>query len=104
MAEKKNTQHDWSDADLRAQLEQVSGRRIRSRRDIDTYVDELTSKATARRSRSQRLKNTLLVTLLALSFAQYYYTEVQLEILSQPSITVFVPVNSGASAKPYLGG
>lgn len=91
-----------SDGDLVAHLERLTGRRIKSRQDISDYVNELSVKATERRSKSQHLKNFLLVALLIVAAGQYYFLDVQLQILSQPSLTVFVPVKGGsAPPRPY---
>jgi len=92
-----------SDRDLLAHLERLTGRPIKSRQDISDYISELSTKAKEKQSSSQRLKNSLLIALLIVAAAQYYFIDVQLEILSQPTLTVFVPVKAG-SPGPYLGG
>jgi hypothetical protein len=104
MAEDKNSGAPTeSDADLIAHLERLSGRSIKSRKDIAEYVDDLTRKGNQRKSKSQHLKNLLLALLLIVSAAQYYYLDVQLQILAQPSLTVFVPVKDGAApTRPYI--
>lgn len=115
MGEKNNRASDQTDNstqgqtrtndDLVAHLERLTGRRIKSRQDISDYVSELTGKAKRKQSKSQHLKNLLLATLLIVSAAQYYFLDVQLEILSQPTLTVFVPVrDASGSQRPYLGG
>jgi len=94
-----------SNDELVAHLERLTGRRIKSRQDISDYVSELTGKAKQKQSKSQHLKNFLLATLLTVTAAQYYFLDVQLEILSQPTLTVFVPVrDDSGSQRPYLGG
>jgi len=55
------------------------------------------------RPKSRLPKRALLATLLLAAFAQYYFIDVQLQILSQPALTVFVPVK-GHPARPHLGG
>ena len=92
-----------STSELVAHLEQLSGRRIRSRQDISDYVGELSARAAARRSKIQHLKNFLLVALLITAAGQYYFIDIQLEILAQPALTVFVPVKGdSAPRRPYI--
>lgn len=92
-----------SNDELVAHLERLTGRRIKSRQDISDYVSELSVKAAERRSKSQRLKNFLLVALLIVAAGQYYFLDVQLEILAQPSLTVFVPVKGDSRPlRPYI--
>lgn len=100
MAENNN---QASNAELVAELERLTGRQIKSREDIRDYVNALSIRANERRSKSQRLKNALLATLLVAAFAQYYFIDVQLQIMSQPTLTVFVPTK-GDPAKRYPGG
>lgn len=98
-----NTAAGLSDRELVEHLERLTGRQIRSREDIAAYVDELQHKAQARRAKRQHLKNALLVALLLVAAGQYYFTDVQLQILSQPTLTVFVPAKSDAPPKrPYI--
>jgi EAL domain-containing protein (putative c-di-GMP-specific phosphodiesterase class I)/ActR/RegA family two-component response regulator len=92
-----------TDSRIVAGLERLTGRKIRSREDIREYVNALALRANEKRSKSQRLKTALLATLLLAAFAQYYFIDVQLQIMSQPTLTVFVPTNRDP-AKPYLGG
>lgn len=87
-------------AELRAigaHLEQLSGRRIKSRQDTSDYVRELSVKAAAGRSKSQHLKSLLLVA-LPLSHPPVSTTSsmFSFEILAQPTLALFVPVK-GAS-------
>jgi hypothetical protein len=79
-----------ADVELLAHLERLSGRKINSRDDITAYVSELSQKVEAARSKWQYLKNGLLGALLIIAILQYYFIDVQLQILSQPSLTVFV--------------
>ena len=104
MPENKNSAApSESDAELIAHLERLSGRSIKSRKDIAEYVDELTRRANQRKSKSQHLKNLLLMLLLAASAAQYYAMDVQIQILAQPSLTVFVPAKGEATPRrPYI--
>jgi hypothetical protein len=99
----KEEKKTLSDAELIGELERLSRWQIKSRSDFRGYVDSLSAKARERRSSSQRLKNSLLAALLVAAFAQYYFIDVQLQILAQPSLTVFVPAKVDP-AKPYLGG
>jgi hypothetical protein len=81
-----------SDEALRLHLEKLAGRRMETRDDVSRFIAELSHKAVAKRSRASHLKNAFLGLLLALAVLQYYFIDVQLQILSQPSLTVFVPV------------
>jgi hypothetical protein len=80
------------DADIVKHLEELSGRKIRTREDLAAYVAEVSARAAVKQSRWQTLKSTFLLTLLAVAAFQYYYIDVQLQILSQPTLTVFYPV------------
>jgi hypothetical protein len=92
-----------SDHDLVAHLEQLTGRRIKSRQDIRDYVSDLSVTAENRRSKRQRLKIFLLAALLLVAAGQYYFLDIQLQILSQPSLVVFVPVKGdSAPRRPYI--
>ena len=79
------------DEALRVHLEQLAGRTIRTREVITEYVSELSDKARDKRTRSQQLKNALLGVLLVIAILQYYFIDVQLDILAQPTLTVFAP-------------
>jgi hypothetical protein len=81
-----------SDKDLLAYLAKVAGREIRTREDIAAYVSEISQRARDKHARRQRLKNGLLGALLVVALSQYYFIDVQLEILSQPTLTVFYPL------------
>ena len=91
---------DHSDAELVAHLERLTGRRIKSRQDISDYVRGLSQHAKQRRLSSQNLKNGLLAGLLVLAALQYYFIDVQLQILSQPTLTVFVPAKGDVAWRP----
>jgi hypothetical protein len=92
-----------SSQELVAHLVRVSGRRIESRQDITDYFEEVRRSA-RRRTKNQHVKNLLLALLLVVSSAQYYFIDVQLQILAQPSLTVFVPVKGGPQGpqRPYI--
>ena len=81
-----------SETELLKHLEQLSGKTIQSRQDITDYVNGLSKQAQEKRTRFQYLKNVLLGALLIIAVLQYYFIDVQLQILSQATITVFVPV------------
>lgn len=85
-----------AEQELLAQLEQLSGRKITTREDISEYVRQLERKAEERRSRSRVLKDAVLAILLVFSALQYYFIDVQLQILAQPSVTIFVPTKAPA--------
>lgn len=83
---------DETDKELLAYLAKVAGREIRTREDIAAYVAEIAQRARGKQEKRQRLKNALLGALLIVSLFQYYFIDVQLEILSQPTLTVFYPL------------
>lgn len=89
------------DRELLEELERLSGRQIRSRADIAAYVAEISQRAQDNRSKWQSFKNAALCSLFVIAVLQYYYLEVALEILAQPTLTVFVPTTANP-AKPYL--
>jgi hypothetical protein len=91
---RRRQRHGASDSDkaLRLHLEEIAGRKIETREDISDYIAELSREARAKRSRDQYLKNGLLGILLVVAALQYYFIDVQLDILSQPALTVFVPI------------
>ncbi len=89
--------------ELVAELERRSGRRIRSREDIAAYLDELSRNAAEKNVKRRTLKNFLLAALLIGAAGQYYFIDVQLRILAQPNVTVFVPVKGdSAPQRPYI--
>lgn len=78
-------------------LEQLTGRTLRTRADIQAYVQE----AAARKASDQpsvrrwvRAKKATLIALLAFGVIQYYVLDVMLEIASMPRNTYFVPVKA----------
>jgi hypothetical protein len=79
-----------SSEELLAHLERLSGTKIRTREDIHVFLGTVARKAAQRRA-SARGKNVLLGALLVIAILQYYFIDVQLQILSQPSLTVFLP-------------
>ena len=87
-----------SSEELLAHLEQLSGTKIRTREDIHVFLTGVARKAGQRRT-SGRVKNALLGTLLVIAILQYYFIDVQLQILSQPSLTVFAPASHTPSGR-----
>jgi hypothetical protein len=75
-------------------LEQLSGRQINSREDIRAYVEGIAKDAKRKTERRQHFKNIALGALFVIAALQYYYLDVQLQILSQPSLTVFYPTKT----------
>jgi hypothetical protein len=78
-------------------LEQLTGRTLRTRADIQAFVQE----AAARKASDQpavrrwlRAKKATLIVLLAFGVIQYYVLDVMLEIASLPNNTYFVPVKT----------
>ena len=77
-------------------LEQVSGRRIRTREDIKAYLDEVAARKAADEAsvrRWQQAKTITLIGLATFAFIQYYMMDVMVQILSLRETTVFVPVS-----------
>ncbi len=88
-----------STEELLTHLERVSGTRIRSREDIDAFLSGVARKARERRA-GGAFKNALLGALLVIAILQYYFIDVQLQILMQPSLTVFAPARYPGPARP----
>ena len=90
-------QQEPSREELLRYLEQASGRRIRTREDIKTYVDELAArKAVDLPSvrRWQKVKTVTLIALAAFAFVQYYVMDVMTQIMTLRENTYFVPVSA----------
>jgi hypothetical protein len=88
-----------SHEELHAHLESLAGRKLRTREDVSEYVKALSRRGEKGAGpRGGRSKNLFLGVLLIVAILQYYFIDVQLQILKQPSLMVFVPV------KPPEGG
>jgi hypothetical protein len=94
---RKSSSRAESTAELLAHLERLSGKPLRTRADIDAFVRGLTGRQQPRRGAA--LKNALLGALLVISILQYYFIEVQLQILSQPALTVFARQGTPAPSR-----
>ncbi len=68
-----------------------AGRRVRYRRAPEPGTDESKPPADAPKARSGALRRMALLTLFAVSFLQYYYLTVAVEIASLPALVVFLP-------------
>lgn len=88
-----------SSDELLAHLERLSGKKIRTREDIHVFLSGVARQAGQRRAGGWG-KNALLGALLVIAILQYYFIDVQLQILSQPSLTVFLPARNLGSAPP----
>ena len=78
-------------------LEQLTGRTLRTRADIQAYVREAGARKTADQPalrRWLRVKKGTLLALLAFGVIQYYVLDVMLQIVSIPSNTYFIPVKA----------
>ena len=82
--------------ELLRHFEQLTGRSLRTRADVEAYVRE----ASARKAsdlpgvrRWLKVKRVTLLALLAFGVMQYYILDVLLEIVSMRSTTYFVPVS-----------
>lgn len=78
-------------------LEQLTGRTLRTRADIQTYVREVAARKASDEPSVRRwlkVKKVTLIALLAFSVMQYYMLDVLLEIASMRSTTFFVPASA----------
>jgi hypothetical protein len=83
-----------SSEQLLAYLEQITRRRLRSREDIRRFAaeaPEMESQAWRRRVRWSIFRQTAVLSVFALAFLQFYFLDVNLQIQSLHSVTVFVP-------------
>ena len=81
-------------------LEQLTGRTLRTRADIQAYVREVSVRKASDRPSVRRwlkVKRVTLLALLAFGVMQYYILDVLLEIVSMRTTTFFVP-----AARPML--
>jgi hypothetical protein len=88
-----------SQEELLRYLEQVSGRRIRTRDDIKAYVEEMAARKAADQPSVRwwrKAKTITLIGLTAFAFIQYYMMDVMLQIMSLRETTFFVPVSAPA--------
>ena len=89
-----------SSAQLVGYLEELAGRKFRSREDVRAYVEELSTqaqKASQAHRRGQVLKDTVLLFCLLSAYIQYNFLDVNLQIARMPSTIIFVPVNAHTS-------
>ena len=78
-------------------LEQLTGRTLRTREDIQAYVREVSARKASDQPAVRRwlkTKRITLIALLALGVVQYYVLDVLLAIVSMPSNTFFVPASA----------
>lgn len=78
-------------------LEELTGRTLRTRADIQSYVREISARKAADEPSVRRwvkVKKFTLIGLLAFSVMQYYMLDVLLEIASMRSTTFFVPASA----------
>jgi hypothetical protein len=83
-------------------LEQLTGRTLRTREDIQAYVREVAARKASDQPSVRRWVKTKRITLaamLAFGFIQYYMLDVMLEIVSLRSTTFFVPASAPAVLK-----
>lgn len=76
-------------------LEKVSGRRLRTRVDIQRYLEEISAPKPVAdiKRRNQRIaEQAVLLMFLAFAVLQYYYLDAFTQIYSLRGVTVFVPV------------
>jgi hypothetical protein len=83
-------------------LEQLAGRKIRSREDVRRCLGELWAKereAGRIYRRRQIVKESLMLLCLVTAYIQYYFWDVNLQIARLPSTVIFVPTEA-TSASP----
>lgn len=72
-------------------LEEISGRTIRTREDVERYVQQVSSaKPEASARRWQTAKSVILLVLACAAALQYYLLDIMLQIASMPRVTFFV--------------
>ena len=89
-----------SSAQLVGYLEELAGRKFRSREDVRAFVEELATqaqKASQAHRRGQVLKDTVLLFCLLSAYIQYNFLDVNLQISRLPSTIIFVPVDVRAA-------
>ncbi len=77
-------------AEILSELDELAGRKVRSRADLRAYLKEFAAKARKHHTRIQLIREVVLVVVLLLAYLQYYFINVQLHILSLPSLVVFL--------------
>ena len=78
-------------------LEKLTGRTLRTREDIQSYVREVSARKAADKPAVRRwlkVKRVTLFALLAFGIMQYYILDVLLEIVSMRTTTFFVPASA----------
>ena len=84
-----------SSEDVLAYLEQLTGRRLRSRAAIGQFLGDLAADEARRAQevvRRRTIRDGLLLVLLAASYLHYYYWDTNLKIALLPEMKVFVPI------------
>ena len=83
-------------------LEQLTGRSLKTREDIQAYVREVSARRAADQPSVRRwlsVKKATLIALLAFGVIQYYMLDVMLEIVSMRTTTYFVPARAPVMLK-----
>jgi len=76
-------------------LEQLLGRKLRSREAIDSFLKELAADEAARAHAATRrriVRESILLGALIASYLHYYYWDVHLQIASMQQMRVYLPV------------
>ncbi|HEY5897148.1 MAG TPA: hypothetical protein VIV54_06270 [Burkholderiales bacterium] len=78
--------------DLLHYLEEISGRAIRTRADVEQYVEQLSAAKAQDKSarRWQTAKSAVLLALVTAAALQYYLLDIMLQIASLRQLTFFV--------------
>jgi hypothetical protein len=77
-------------AEILSELDELAGRKVRSRAELRAYLKEFAAQARKHRTQVQLVREGVLVIVLLLVYLQYYFVDVQLHILSLPSLVVFL--------------
>lgn len=86
---------DESPEELLSYLEKLADTRLRTRQDVLEYFEGLNAREPRERLKAERARATreyVLITLLGVAVAQYYFLDVGLQIASMQRMFYFVPV------------
>ena len=90
-----------SPASLHHYLEKLAGRKLETHAEVLRYLREVAGTqpgAHRERERRRMLREATLLALLTVSYLHYYFWEVQLQIVSLHTVSVFIPASE---ARPF---
>ena len=91
-----------SPASLHRYLEELAGKPLQSHADVLTYLGAVAGNLPRTHheyGRRKSVRELTLLSLLVLSYIQYYYWDVRLQISALNSVQVFVPVRASLEKK-----